>query len=356
MRVALVLCVPCALAIQQPRDPSIKATARLRGGARSNSLQQPRAPSMKAIARLRGGARSNSTHDSVADGINSLQYLKKRESSSSRGLAVLIPLYVQAAKSWASTVGEPYRKALEVILALEVKADPNADVDSLFNSLEEFAEGGGHTVAGVYVPLSFLPSVSAVLLLFGTATAHALFLLMQRWSVHFRVSCAYEKLLSPIGADAVLLTPEEGSACICPLLREGADDVNSNPISAVDAAAADDDSELAAQQGALYFTYQRRKFVLSEPADSSSSGSDEQQQQQQFKPVSLPVDLPLQHYLLTAGLSPAEVQQKRLRYGLNSVRLPPQTLMDSFKQSVLSPISIFGLFSQVSYPPAAVLI
>eukprot|EP00953_Heterococcus_sp_UTEX-ZZ885_P033441 17387-Heterococcus_DN1.PRE.3 len=137
MHVAVLLCLPCALAIQQPRASSITAAARLRGGARSNKKHVSSTVGLSlTAATLRGGAQSSS------DGIKSLQYLKKRESSS-RGLAVFIPLYVQIAKSWASTAGQPYRNALETILALELEADPTADADTLFNSLEELTAGGG---------------------------------------------------------------------------------------------------------------------------------------------------------------------------------------------------------------------
>ncbi|KAG5190614.1 hypothetical protein JKP88DRAFT_266835 [Tribonema minus] len=377
---------------------------------RQRSPWSPSSPSGNHAVTLRGGAARKLPQPDAADptslaagNIESITFLKARSYSKAVHSFFLV-IYALCAKLCLQSVGQPFKAAVlqvakkRLLQLAKDRAATSANGGALRTTptlrtlradLMEEIGAGGELVSGVYVPLAYMPSPLAALLLLSAVMAHTLFALGQRWSVRFRALCGYARALDAADADAVLVQPVAhfGAPALCALQREGAaaaqsrrdrsgssgsssgDDGATAALTDSEEDTAEDDSGDAAEgdsgnaaegdgrgssegeDGALFFTYQRRKFLVHLPGDGpdalEGAARGAAPHRSACTMVDLPVDLPVQRYIEAAGLGAAEARRRRARYGRNSLRVLPRTVRGTFVDNVLGPYSVFQLFSQL---------
>lgn len=195
-------------------------------------------------------------------------------------------------------------------------------------ALEAIAEGeaeGEHAEEAEYdleelirasevpLPNPMMPSFWAVLFTMGVATAHALLLFAQRWSVRFRAWVQFVpagRLDAQQGTWALVQAhAHQGKAELVPLQQAA---VQGEPVT--------------------FFIFHRQKFLVGESGDVVTE-------------VLCPTDRPLAEYHASRGhATRADADGARERYGDNSLNIPTPSFAELYKEQIMGPVPVFQIF------------
>ena len=199
------------------------------------------------------------------------------------------------------------------------------------------------------LPNSLLPSALSSFFLFLLLTSTALFFLIQKWLVWFKVYVMYEDATS-ISLDCLVQItplPHRGSPAITALSRSST--------------------------GQLQFVFQRQKYdIFLHGEDGHDSGDDNDNDSNEGKKkqeaagfadeesmtiigkggkngtvrlIACPVQNKCTEYVTSSGLSTGQVRNLEVKYGKNILAVELPKFLDMWLERLLSPISMFQLFS-----------
>ena len=235
------------------------------------------------------------------------------------------------------------RKKLKKKLKKDGKADTEIaklTVDPVLEAIEEKER----------LPSAFLPSALSSFTFFFLATATALFFLLQKWMVWFRVFVFFDHHSGPIHGECyVQITPpsHRGKPAVTKLLPRS-----------------------SATGGHFQFVFQRQKYTVypagSKEHDAGSASPSSQKTQSDtvmsaeeestvitgqghkngtVRLIACPVTEPLETYRSWKGLGRREVKRQSDVYGPNVLAVELPRFIDLWFERLLSPISVFQLFS-----------
>ena len=175
------------------------------------------------------------------------------------------------------------------------------------------------------LPASWLPDFPAVLAFAAVATAHALLLFAQHWSVRVRCFVQFKRV------DRV----REGAYfIISPHQHQGKPEIV--PMKSLRVYGAD-----GSLRTMLWCVFQRQRYeyVELEWDEKNRKGRGE------LREIETPSNLLLSHYGKSLGLSEDEVQQAHDRYGDNSLKVPLPTFWNLYKEQLTGPVTVFQIFT-----------
>ncbi|CAN0026364.1 unnamed protein product [Pylaiella littoralis] len=229
----------------------------------------------------------------LAGNVQRLQFLKKKTGID---LSVTVfTLYAMAIRSIIATVGEPLRaaRAHRVDLFQAAASEEAALGAAAGSAAASIVDGGGGGAAAVgaaaealarealeAMPLPYLPSVGALLLLVAAVAAHTLLVLGKKWSVRFHAWSSFEEVLTWEEADAVLVTPvrHTGTPVICPLVTSPLFTGDPESEKGQDRIEQDSADANASTAGAHLEADQLEGLLLSELSEQHSSGEEEEEE------------------------------------------------------------------------------
>ncbi len=195
------------------------------------------------------------------------------------------------------------------------------------------------------LPNSYLPSALSSFIFFLLLSATALFFLVQKWLVWFKVLVMYEDVTSVQMGYVVQVTPKahRGSPAIAPLTRSST--------------------------GQFQFIFQRQKYELFlKGTDGHDDGTDKdgisgKKQEVGFadeessliigegskngtvRLIACPTTNPCSSYVQSEGLSGFQAKKLENKYGKNILAVELPKFIDMWFERLMSPISMFQLFS-----------
>jgi cation-transporting ATPase 13A1 len=179
------------------------------------------------------------------------------------------------------------------------------------------------------LPSAYLPNAWAAACTLFLVLGHALFHLMCHWSTKFRVAALFTKDTRLEVGSCMHVVPHahKGKSAVCAITR-------------------------SRRTKHLEFMFQRQKYEVFLPGDAPEPEEDEPPlvgggEVGTVRFSHSPVNLVLHDYLGAKGLDAEQVALRYERYGKNSLSLKPPTLPSLLLQQLISPISIFQLFSSL---------
>ena len=197
-----------------------------------------------------------------------------------------------------SSIGEPYRLVIQELTEQAALEGKVLTVESIESTDEN------------PIPGEFSPHPASTIALIASLGLHALFVLIQRWSVSIRVRLQFKRVKSlRSNPTHVCVSPPEfrGKTEIIHLTRNR-DELDS-----------------------YVFSFQRRKFQVTQHA---------------VRELSFPLDRRVVDFVSSnqSITNVAELQKRQSLYGLNTVDIPVPPFWKLYMDQLLSPIPIFQLF------------
>ncbi|ABO99396.1 P-ATPase family transporter: cation, partial [Ostreococcus lucimarinus CCE9901] len=164
-----------------------------------------------------------------------------------------------------------------------------------------------------------------VLAFASIATAHALLLFAQHWSVRIRCFVQYKPINRVTEGSYFIITPHahQGKPEIVPVSR----------LRVFDA-----DGSLRTM---LWCVFQRQRYEYVEIEWDEARGKG----QGELREIETPKDLPLSHYVKSRGLSGEEVHHSHERYGDNALQVNIPTFWNLYKEQLTGPVTVFQIFT-----------
>ena len=175
------------------------------------------------------------------------------------------------------------------------------------------------------LPARWLPDFPTVLAFASIATAHALLLFAQHWSVRIRCFVQYKPINRVTEGSNFIITPHahQGKPEIVPVSR----------LRVFDA-----DGSLRTM---LWCVFQRQRYEYVEIEWDEARGKG----QGELREIETPKDLPLSHYVKSRGLSAEEVHHSHERYGDNALQVNIPTFWNLYKEQLTGPVTVFQIFT-----------
>ena len=175
------------------------------------------------------------------------------------------------------------------------------------------------------LPARWLPDFPTVLAFASIATAHALLLFAQHWSVRIRCFVQYKPINRVTEGSYFIITPHahQGKPEIVPVSR----------LRVFDA-----DGSLRTM---LWCVFQRQRYEYVEIEWDEARGKG----QGELREIETPKDLPLSHYVKSRGLSGEEVHHSHERYGDNALQVNIPTFWNLYKEQLTGPVTVFQIFT-----------
>lgn len=175
------------------------------------------------------------------------------------------------------------------------------------------------------LPARWLPDFPTVLAFASIATAHALLLFAQHWSVRIRCFVQYKPINRVTEGSYFIVTPHahQGKPEIVPVSR----------LRVFDA-----DGSLRTM---LWCVFQRQRYEYVEIEWDEARGKG----QGELREIETPKDLPLSHYVKSRGLSGEEVHHSHERYGDNALQVNIPTFWNLYKEQLTGPVTVFQIFT-----------
>ena len=175
------------------------------------------------------------------------------------------------------------------------------------------------------LPARWLPDFPTVLAFASIATAHALLLFAQHWSVRIRCFVQYKPINRVTEGSNFIITPHahQGKPEIVPVSR----------LRVFDA-----DGSLRTM---LWCVFQRQRYEYVEIEWDEARGKG----QGELREIETPKDLPLSHYVKSRGLSGEEVHHSHERYGDNALQVNIPTFWNLYKEQLTGPVTVFQIFT-----------
>ncbi len=198
------------------------------------------------------------------------------------------------------------------------------------------------------LPSPYLPSALASLALFMLGSGTALFFLLQKWLVWFRVWAFYDDATAIHAGCVAQVTPppHRGKAAVAPLtlhptlqclqfkFQRQSYDVFKKGHPQHDATPAAADAAAAEQMANVSFADEESSIIVGEGQDNGT-----------VRLIACPVDKPVADYTSHEGLSKRKVKHLEELYGHNVLAVELPKFIDLWIERLLSPISMFQLFS-----------
>jgi cation-transporting ATPase 13A1 len=223
----------------------------------------------------------------------------------------------------------------------EDEEDEEVDEDFIQDEEKEEDEEGGNFDPLDYeetpsMPATFLPNAWVAAVTFLLCTGHALFHLMCHWSVNFRAKVLFEPVTTAadfrVGCSVLMEPhPHRGSQALTPLLAD------------------------PRERGKYYIIFQRQRYdynpklTINELEQPKLNG-DHSKITYQFGGFTLmqcPDHLDVRKYFAGKGLNSSEVLLQQAHFGLNSLAIKKPNFVELFKQQLVSPIAMFQFFTSL---------
>ena len=251
--------------------------------------------------------------------IKSLRLFRKVTTQGQEHIPFII-LYCIALYLCYNTIGEQYTEALSKAESLEINIVDSQEklrqAAATFLGTGSLATASASPTASTFTPSFFVPSqwipgFWPSVFLGMVAIAHALLLLMQRWSLRFATMVKYKPEGSAADATHALVVPQShlGKEELVKIQRS--------------------------LGGAIYFEFHRRKYLF----DSKLN---------RFEKVRCRVDHPVEHYVSWKGLPSIKLfEQIKDLYGPNQFKMASPTFGELYVAQLTSPFTVFQIFSTI---------
>jgi cation-transporting ATPase 13A1 len=230
--------------------------------------------------------------------ISNIEFLKPSSKVYTFVTFLLVVIHAVVASYLFSTAGEPYRLVVEELILEAAKNGTVLTIESLQSTDDQ------------PLPGEFAPSPIAIVLAMVSVGLHALFLLIQRWSVRVRIWMQFTRV------SGVRNNPS--SVCVYPPEYRGKPEI-------VDLVKSSEELQT------YYFTFQRRKFQLTPSS---------------VQLLSFPIERKIVSFVSDDSgiIDIKELKKRENLYGRNAVDIPVPPFWKLYVEQLLSPIPIFQLF------------